>query len=83
MSGSKEMAKWHRNSAIAAYPGFHSYLEACGERMRFVLDCKIEHASEVPKLRQFIDCMSGILQLTKSRYPREDDPMFPDEGIAG
>lgn len=63
---------WHRESAIAAYPGFNSYLEVQGEHMRFVIDAKIEHASEIPKLQQFIECMAGILAIPNPRRPEHE-----------
>jgi hypothetical protein len=54
---------WQRCSAVAEYPGFTSYLEICGERTRFVIDAKIEYASEVSKLQHYVEIMASILAL--------------------
>jgi len=70
------MSEWRRASAIAQYPGFNSYLETSGERMRFVLRATIEYVSEVPKLLAYIDCMGRILALPKRRS--QDDEIDGD-----
>lgn len=69
----KLTTNWCRASAIADYPGFNSYLEISGERMRFVIDAKIERADEVPKLQEFIACMADILALPSRRSTIEVD----------
>lgn len=66
-SDRSKSTRWRRSSAIAAYPGFNSYLELSGDRMRFVIDAAIEHAAEVPKLQEYVRLMGEVLAL---RVPR-------------
>ncbi len=73
MSERYNTPRWNRCSAFADYPGFSTYLEMCGERMRFVIDAKIERAADVPKLRRYLDCVAAILELPHRSQQDEID----------